>query len=178
MKIWKNKHYFNRTHSKRKSRHHVGPQNSLSSRPHQFDGGHFYEDTSIFLACIHYISGEVWETTRSIVVIWVNICKLKQTIYKYNLSGQLTLLYVVKYKVRKMSKSLLKHHCSCYCPILLMRTTKTAVCLQTKAIFYHLYGLKLKVQLNFMHNTFFFFFFFFFIWSISSYTTRSSDKYQ
>ena len=41
--------------------------------------------------------------------------------------------YVVKYKVRKMTKSLLKHHC--YCPMLLMRTTKTAVCLQTQAIF-------------------------------------------
>ena len=37
-----------------------------------------------------------------------------------------------------MAKSLLKHHC--YCPMLLMRTTKTAVCLQTKAIFHHLYG--------------------------------------
>ena len=51
-------------------------------------------------------------------------------------SGQLK--YAVKYKVRKMAKSLLKHHC--YCPMLLMRTTKTAVCYQTKAIFYYLYG--------------------------------------
>ena len=42
--------------------------------------------------------------------------------------------YVVKYKVRKMTESLLKHHCNC--PVLLMRTTKTAVCLQTKAIFH------------------------------------------
>ena len=39
--------------------------------------------------------------------------------------------------LRKMGKSLLKHHC--YCPMLLMRTTKTPVCLQTKAIFHHLY---------------------------------------
>ena len=34
--------------------------------------------------------------------------------------------------------SLLKQHC--YCPMLLMRTTKTAVCLQTKAILHQLYG--------------------------------------
>ena len=27
-----------------------------------------------------------------------------------------------------------------HCPMSLMRTTKTAVCLQTKAIFHHLYG--------------------------------------
>ena len=53
------------------------------------------------------------------------------------LSGQLR--YVVKYKVRKMDQSLLKR--PWYCPMLLMRTTKTAVCLQTKAIFHHLYGL-------------------------------------
>ena len=33
-----------------------------------------------------------------------------------------------------MPTSLLKQHC--YCPMLLMRTTKTAVCLQTKAIFW------------------------------------------
>ena len=49
---------------------------------------------------------------------------------------------VVTYKVRKMAtslaKSLLKQHC--YCPMLLMQTTKTAVCLQTKGVFHHLYG--------------------------------------
>ena len=44
---------------------------------------------------------------------------------------------VVKYKVRKMAKSLLKHHC--YCLMLLMWNTKTAVCLQTNAVFHHLY---------------------------------------
>ena len=38
-------------------------------------------------------------------------------------------------------RSLSKHYC--YCPMLLMRTTKTAVCLQTKAIFHHLYGFSL-----------------------------------
>ena len=32
-----------------------------------------------------------------------------------------------------MAKSWLK--CNCYCPMLLMQTTKTAVCLQTKAYF-------------------------------------------
>ena len=33
-------------------------------------------------------------------------------------------------------KSVKQH---CYCPMLLMWTTKTAVCLQTKAIFHYLY---------------------------------------
>ena len=51
------------------------------------------------------------------------------------------LRYVVKYIVRNMPTSLLKLHC--YCPMLLMRTTKTAVCLQTKAIFHHLYVFEL-----------------------------------
>ena len=46
--------------------------------------------------------------------------------------------FIFKYEARKMPKCLLKHHC--YCLMLLMRTTKTAVCLQTKAIFHHLYG--------------------------------------
>ena len=32
----------------------------------------------------------------------------------------------MKFQVRKMPTSLLKQHC--YCPMLLMRTTKTAVC--------------------------------------------------
>ena len=40
-------------------------------------------------------------------------------------------------QVRKMAKSLLKRHC--YCPVLLMQTTKTAGCLQTRAICYHFY---------------------------------------
>ena len=57
-------------------------------------------------------------------------------VQKYNQSGRLK--YVVKYEVRTFTKSLSKHHC--YCPILLMQTTKTAVCLQTKAIYHHLYG--------------------------------------
>ena len=35
---------------------------------------------------------------------------------------------------------MLKHHC--YCPVL-MRITKTAVCLQTNAILYHPYGFQL-----------------------------------
>ena len=47
-------------------------------------------------------------------------------------------VHMAKYKVRKMAKSLLKH--CCYCPVLLMQTTKTDVCLQTKAIFHHSYG--------------------------------------
>ena len=47
----------------------------------------------------------------------------------------------MKYKVRKMVESLFKH--LCFCPMFFMRTTKTDVCLHTKAIF----------QLNFMSNT-------------------------
>ena len=42
---------------------------------------------------------------------------------------------MVKYEVRKMAKSLLKHHN--YCLMLLMLTTEIAVCLQTKLIFHH-----------------------------------------
>ena len=60
-------------------------------------------------------------------------------------------MYVVKYKVGKKAKSLLKLHC--YCPILLMLTTKTVVCLQTKAIFHHVYGVYLVFWLNFMSKT-------------------------
>ena len=41
--------------------------------------------------------------------------------------------YVIKYKVREIANSLLNHHC--YCPMLLMRTTKTAVCLHKMANF-------------------------------------------
>ena len=48
-------------------------------------------------------------------------------------------MIVVKYKVQKVAKGLLKQHC--YCPMLLMWTTKTAICLQTNTIFHHLYGL-------------------------------------
>ena len=54
---------------------------------------------------------------------------------KFKLTKEIQLGYVVKYKVRKMAKG---HHC--YYPMLLMRATKTAVCLQTKATFHHLYG--------------------------------------
>ena len=59
-----------------------------------------------------------------------------KTIEIQSVTGQLR--YVVKYKVRKMAKSLSKDHCCC--PMLLMQTTKTSVCLRTKAIFHHLYG--------------------------------------
>ena len=70
------------------------------------------------------------------MVTWVNIFQNKKKQKKFNLSGQLR--YAAKYKVRKMAKSLLKHHC--YCPMLLMWTTKTVVCLGTKVIFHHLNG--------------------------------------
>ena len=48
-----------------------------------------------------------------------------QTIKNNKNTGQLR--YAVKFKVRKMAKSLLDNNC--YCPMLLMRITKTAVCL-------------------------------------------------
>ena len=37
--------------------------------------------------------------------------------------------------------------------MLMMRTTKTAVCFQTKAIFHHLYGFELVFWLNLISNT-------------------------
>ena len=77
------------------------------------------------------------DTTRNIVVIRVQISQTEKTI-EIQLVRPTMPEYAVKYKVRKMAKSLLKHHC--YCRLLLMWTTKTAVCLQTKAIFHHLYG--------------------------------------
>ena len=40
---------------------------------------------------------------------------------------------VVKYKVRKMAKSLLKHHF--YCPMLLMQTTKNSCLFTNKGHF-------------------------------------------
>ena len=49
--------------------------------------------------------------------------------------------YVVKYQVEKMPTSLLKQHC--YCSMLLIQTTKTAVCLQTEAIFHYISGFQL-----------------------------------
>ena len=55
-----------------------------------------------------------------------NIQYWKKKLEKHNQLGQLR--YVVKYKVRTMAKSFLKHHR--YCPMLLLPTTKTAVCLQ------------------------------------------------
>ena len=72
---------------------------------------------------------------HSIVVIWVKIFKTEKTIEIH-----LVRLTEVCGKVlsKKMPPSLLKQHC--YCPMSLMLTTKTAVSLQTKAIFHHLYG--------------------------------------
>ena len=65
---------------------------------------------------------------------WWLGCPVHFQLLQYSWPG-----YLVKYKVRKMATRLVKQHC--YCPMLLMQTTKTAVCLQTKAIFHHLYGL-------------------------------------
>ena len=55
------------------------------------------------------------------------------------------------WKNNRNTTSVLKYHC--YCPILLMRTTKTAVCLQTKAICHNLNGVELVFRLNFTSNT-------------------------
>ena len=69
------------------------------------------------------------------MVIWVKIFKTEKTI-------EIHLARVTeaggKVLSEKKPTSLLKQHC--YCPMLLMRTTKTAVCLQTKAISLYLYG--------------------------------------
>ena len=78
------------------------------------------------------------------VVIWVKIFKSEKTVLRVcsvlfesekTIEVQLVRLNEVCGKVlsEKMPTSLLKQHC--YCPMLLMRTIKTAVCLQIKAIF-------------------------------------------
>ena len=86
------------------------------------------------------------------MVIWVKILKTEKTI-----EIQLVRLTEVcgkvlseknAYKSVKTALLLLFSFISwamhdCYCPMLLMLTTKTAVCLQTKAIFYKLYGFQL-----------------------------------
>ena len=74
---------------------------------------------------LYLSTDQLWLETRR----RSRLSKLKE---QYNQSGQLR--DVVKYKGRKMAKSLLKYHC--YCPVLLMQTTKIAVCLQIKAIFH------------------------------------------
>ena len=77
-------------------------------------GGHVNIHHS--LPCFHlYGQLRLWEISVTdwhycqliINCIWANP-------HNYHCSGQLR--YVVKYKLRKMPKSLLKHHC--YCPIL------------------------------------------------------------
>ena len=50
-----------------------------------------------------------------------------------------------------MAESLLKHHC--YCQILLMRISKIAVCLQTKAISHHLIILAKFHQISFTNSS-------------------------
>ena len=76
------------------------------------------------------------DTTRRILVIRIKIVHVEKTIEIQLVRP--TEACGIKYKVRKLAKILLKYRC--YCPLLLMQTTKTAVCLQTKAIFHHLYG--------------------------------------
>ena len=73
------------------------------------------------------------EPTRSIVVNWVKIFKTEKTIEIQIVRPTEVCGKVLSEKKRPISS--LKQHC--YCP---MRTIKTAVCLQTKAIFQHLYG--------------------------------------
>ena len=89
------------------------------------------------------------DPTRIIVVIWVNLFKSERTI-----EIQLVRLTEVCGKVpseknayKSVKTALLLSK------MLLMRTTETAVCLQTKAIFHHIYGFLLVSLLNFMSNT-------------------------
>ena len=65
------------------------------------------------------------------MVIWVKIFKTEKAL---EIQQARQVRHVVKFKVKRMAKSLLK--LLCYCQMFLMRTTKTAVCLQTN----HLYG--------------------------------------
>ena len=71
------------------------------------------------------MQGPLSDPTGSIVVKWVKILQTEKTI-----DIQLV-------KLTEVPTSLLKQQY--YCPTLLMLTTKTAVCLQTKDIFHHLY---------------------------------------
>ena len=49
--------------------------------------------------------------------------------------------------VRQMAKCLLRYHY--YCPMLLMQTTKTDVCLQTNTIVHQLYGFLISLLAKF-----------------------------
>ena len=80
------------------------------------------------------------------MVIWVNIFQTEEIT-----EIQLVRPAEVCGKVRKMAKSLFRNHF--YSQMLLMQTTKTAVCLQTKAISHHLYVFQLVFWLNFMSST-------------------------
>ena len=63
------------------------------------------------------------DTTHSIVVIRVKTFQTETTIQLQLVNTVFQVNYgMVKYKVRKMTKSLLKHHS--YCQMLWMRTTK------------------------------------------------------
>ena len=75
------------------------------------------------------------DPTCSIVVIWVKIFKTEKTI-----EIQLVRLTEVCGKVPSEKNAYKSVKTALLFPMLLMRTTKTAVCLQTKAIFHHLYG--------------------------------------
>ena len=69
------------------------------------------------------------------MVFWVKIFKTEKTIEIHLV--RLTEVCGKVLSEKYAYKSVKKHF---YCPMLLMRTTKRAVCLQTKAIFHYLYG--------------------------------------
>ena len=69
------------------------------------------------------------------MIKWVKLFKTEKT-----LEIQQARLTEACGKVKVMAKSQLKPYC--YCPMVLMRTTKTVVCLQTKTICHHLYEFK------------------------------------
>ena len=71
----------------------------------------------------------------SLVVIWVQIFKTENTI-----KIQLVRLTEVCGKVLSEKNAYKSVKTAFYCPLLLIRTTKTAVCLQTKAMFHYHYG--------------------------------------
>ena len=72
------------------------------------------------------------------MVIWVKILKTEKTI-EIHLVRQIEVCG--KVLSEKYAYKSVKQHC--YCPMLLMRTTKTAVCLQTKAICHYIDGFQL-----------------------------------
>ena len=88
----------------------------------------------VFFLKIH-ISNLLSDPTRSTVVIWVKIFKTEKTIeiYLVRLTEVCSKVLSEKYAYKSVKTALLLSN-------VIMRTTKTAVCLQTKSIFHYFYG--------------------------------------